>query len=67
VTDKIVREGKRDIIHGVVAVNPITCHFDNPVEKYRDIYTSYTEYRTGAPFIDISCLEVAFGASTCVP
>jgi hypothetical protein len=62
VTDKIIREGKRDIINGVVAINPITCHFDNAPAKYKDIYTSYTEHRTGAPFIDIRCLEAAFGS-----
>jgi hypothetical protein len=50
-----------NIIRGIVAINPISCHFDNPPTKYKDIYTSCTEYRTGAPFIDIRCLEAVFG------
>ncbi len=60
VTDRLVREGKRDIIQGAVAMNPITCHWSNPPEKYKEMYKSYDEFATGAPVIDLHCMRMSF-------
>ncbi|KAL2007819.1 hypothetical protein VTN00DRAFT_7801 [Thermoascus crustaceus] len=61
VTDKLIRNGKRHLVHGTVAMNPITTHMDNPPEKYKYIYTSYTEYAANnAAVIDRHCMDVSF-------
>ncbi|KAL3418248.1 lipase 2 [Phlyctema vagabunda] len=67
VADKLIREGRRDLIKGVVALNPITTHFDNPPEKYKDIYTSCVENATGVPIIDLHCMNVSYESSAAQP
>lgn len=63
VTDKLIRNGKRHLVQGTGVLNPITTHMDNPPERYRGMYTSYTEYaaNNNAAVIDRHCMDVSFG------
>jgi versiconal hemiacetal acetate esterase len=61
VTEKLIRNGKRSLVQGVVALNPITTHVDNPPAKYKDIYKSYSENATNVPLVDRHCMDVSFG------
>lgn len=63
VSDRLVRNGKRGILSGIVGMNSITCHYDNRPAKYKDMHNSYTEFATGAPLIDLHCMQIAFGKS----
>ncbi|KAL1970453.1 hypothetical protein VTN77DRAFT_4097 [Rasamsonia byssochlamydoides] len=67
VTDKLIRNGKRNLIQGTVALNPITSHMDNPPAKYKHIYKSYTENAVNVPVVDRHCMDVSFESSGAQP
>ena len=59
--NKIInRPELRDSLKGVAASNPITTHFDNVPERYRDIYNSYDENARGTPIIDKGSMEIFY-------
>ncbi|RDW77594.1 lipase [Coleophoma cylindrospora] len=66
VAEKLIRNGKRNLVKGVIAMNPITAHFSNPPAKYKHIYKSYGE-NTMVPLIDKHCMDISFESSGARP
>lgn len=60
VADKLIRNGHGELLRGIVVMNPITAHMDNPPAIYKDIYQSYTQNGINVPVIDRHCMEVFF-------
>jgi len=61
VANHIVKDpSKRGAIKGVVALAPITLHFDHVPEEYKSIFKSYDENKEGVPIIDKESLRNCF-------
>ncbi|KAJ9602994.1 hypothetical protein H2200_012289 [Cladophialophora chaetospira] len=50
----------RSSLKGVAASNPITTHFDNVPEQYKEMYNSYKENAHGTPIIDKKSMEIFY-------
>ena len=59
--NKIVRDPRlRSSLKGVAASNPITTHFDNVPEQYKELYNSYKENSHGTPILDKQSMAIFY-------
>lgn len=62
VANQVVKDKKtRSQIQGVVAVVPLTLHWDNVPDEYKSMYKAYEENATNVPVIDRSSMESFYG------
>lgn len=57
---KLIDQGRRDALKGVVALNPVTVHPNVALQNYTGRHTSYEECGVGMPVVERKTLEVMF-------
>lgn len=61
ITNQVLRDPKlKKTIKGIVAMVPLTCHWDNVPSKYASMYKSYEENAKDAPVIDKESMEIFY-------
>ena len=61
IAEKMIANGKRDCIQGIVALVPVTLHYSNIPDEFKSMYTSYVENEVGSPIIDKQTMTTFFG------
>ena len=68
VANQVIRDPSlKSSLKGIVALVPLTTHWENVPSKYASKYKSYTENADGAPVIDKESMDIFYKAARADP